>query len=254
MPGDANKPAAIESQPIAEAPILVPSKTADAPLTNHQKEIIKRYILRLVALPGAFIAIISALLGFVVNSEIDSRAENKFTDKYLPSIVDSARLAGISSGEASHAATEAADVLKDAKSKAESLADAQSKIEAILKHGNDTVKNNLSQFSQQLVEDQAFRDALGAAYKSDVSKIKDDFDHIRGHFEFTTLHSEFAQQQASIMCPADSNLVSGSCLGNNGSLQVAVGPEIRPDNTVWCYRYGSAVMPVQATAICMRVK
>ena len=77
---------------------------------------------------------------------------------------------------------------------------------------------------------------------------------LAGTLEFTILKSDFIVQQATKSCPAGSQIVSASCIGNNGSLQAAVGPEFHLDGSVTCYRCGPTVMPVQATVICMTTK
>jgi hypothetical protein len=101
---------------------------------------------------------------------------------------------------------------------------------------------------------QEFRDALGRAYSSDVSSLRNDLTHLRDRFAFTVVRTDLVSQQASISCPAGQTLISAACVGNNGSAQVAVGPIFNADGSIGCYRYGGTVMPVQATAVCLQIK
>jgi hypothetical protein len=97
---------------------------------------------------------------------------------------------------------------------------------------------------------QSLADAL--ASKPEFARVVSNT--ITQRLEFTIVRTAFEVQQATLSCPSGSHLVSASCIGNNGSPQAAVGPEFHDNGSVSCYRYGAVVMPVQATAICFKVR
>lgn len=79
-------------------------------------------------------------------------------------------------------------------------------------------------------------------------------EQLHSAFEFKFVRSPSVQQEVKLYCPAESRLISASCVGNNGSPQAAVGPVYGDDGSVSCYRYGNQAMPVQATAVCLSLK
>jgi len=207
-------------------------------------------MLKLIAIPGAALTIISALTGYIVGQHEDAAV----IERALPIITEAARQTGLANGQANSAAAEATSILKDAKSKSIEITEVQQKITGLLNSNNDAIKKNFSDFANSLVRNKEFTDALGTAYQSDVSTIKSEFSRLADRFVFSIVRTDFITQQASLSCPTGAKLVSAACIGNNGSLQAAVGPEFRSDGSVGCYRYGSSVMPVQATAICLQIK
>jgi hypothetical protein len=96
---------------------------------------------------------------------------------------------------------------------------------------------------------------LGAAFIDNLKlKIADT---LGNRIEFLIEQSPWTSEQISVACPEGTTLVSGSCLGkdNDNHDQATIGP-IYGDNTksFRCERPGQAVMTVQATAVCFRVK
>jgi hypothetical protein len=80
---------------------------------------------------------------------------------------------------------------------------------------------------------------------------------IAEQFEFKVHKSDLKMQdlgQEGYRCP-EGQLVSASCIGDNGSPQVAVGPVYSGDGKSFqCMRYGNVPMKVQGIAICATLK
>ena len=96
---------------------------------------------------------------------------------------------------------------------------------------------------------------LGAAF---LDRLKLEIaDTLGNRMEFLVEQSPWTPEQISVACPEGTTLVSGSCSGkdNDNHAQTTIGP-IYGDNakSFHCERSGQAVMTVQATAICFRVK
>jgi hypothetical protein len=120
--------------------------TADAPLSPQEMSRIRAYMLKLVAIPGAALGIISALTGYIVGQHEDSAV----IEKALPIITEAARQTGIANGQANSAAKEAESILNDAKSKSNDIAAVQQKVMETLKSNNDAAKSNFDQFAKEL--------------------------------------------------------------------------------------------------------
>jgi hypothetical protein len=72
---------------------------------------------------------------------------------------------------------------------------------------------------------------------------------------FVTVQSALIPQHAEAQCPANTRIISAACVGNNGTPQAAVGPQFdfNGSGKALCDRYGNVVMPVQATAVCLKI-
>jgi hypothetical protein len=79
-------------------------------------------------------------------------------------------------------------------------------------------------------------------------------DWVVSQISFTVEKSDLTQQEVTFACQPGEQLVSASCVGDNGGPQTAVGPVFRPDRSFSCYRFGNIPMKVQATAICYKIK
>jgi hypothetical protein len=72
---------------------------------------------------------------------------------------------------------------------------------------------------------------------------------------FVMVQPPLTHDRAEALCPANSRIVSASCVGNSGTPQAAVGPifDFNAPGKATCFRYGNAPMPVQATAVCLKI-
>ena len=81
---------------------------------------------------------------------------------------------------------------------------------------------------------------------------------IAEQFQFKVHKSDLREQDlgpSGYSCPEGEQLVSASCVGDNGSPQVAVGPVYSADGKSFqCMRYGGVPMKVQGIAICASLR
>ena len=82
------------------------------------------------------------------------------------------------------------------------------------------------------------------------------FDWMNSHLSVVAVQSDplFKDQFNDATCTSG-HLVGASCYGKDagGHIQVAVGPQIS-GNSAHCDRYGSVVMPITVTALCLIAK
>jgi hypothetical protein len=153
------------------------------------------------------------------------------------SSVEAAQKAAVNQANSEASAIAAASTAKQAE---ESI----SKIVNLLET-NKAVLNGVGQI-------QGIADLIAA--KPEFARIVTDNLNLQSRLEFSIVNSPLQLQDVKLSCPNGTQLVSASCIGNDGHLQTAVGPQINGDWSVMCYRYGPSVMPVQATAICLKIK
>lgn len=230
----------------------------DEVLTLAHKEAIRKYILQIVVPSATVLAVISAIMGFLLNEWARGEAYVKAYGEASKSILDTATAAGQSRGKVESLAAEVEKISSTVRATLSSAQ--QSKLDI-----DQLVNKNYGMIAKALVDNEEFRrslakvdnEALGALEQrvaslfttmSNVTSI------VQNNTEYRFERSPWIVQHATVKCSPGGRLISGSCVGRNPNLQAAVGPTFDEDGTVICDRYGPTPMEVQATAICLRVK
>jgi hypothetical protein len=230
----------------------------DQELTLAAKEAIRRYMLRIAVPSATVLAIISAVMGFLLNEWARGEAYVKAYGEASKSILDTATAAGQSRGKVESLA---ADVEKTSNTAKDTLVSVQkTKLDI-----DQLVNKNYDLIAKVLIDKEQFRfslakvdnEALGTLEQR-VATIFTTLSNITAIVENNTDYkferSPWIVQHATVKCSPGGRLVSASCVGRNPTLQAAVGPTFEDDGTVNCDRFGPTPMEVQATVICLRVK
>jgi hypothetical protein len=216
-------------------------------------------MLQLMAIPGILLTIIAVLIGYIygqaVNIGLEERLIPIIGDKMLPTIVDAAKQAGAASGRANTAATEASAILEKAKSGSKEIDSTQEQVKQILNKNNQTIKDNFETFSQQLVTDPGFRDALGKAYRSDVASLKSELGRLQIFDSGQPEQDPMGHQIWRSRCPTGTKPISGTCVIHSGSgipLQ-NFGPNLDPLYNAWECAWRADVDDAYVSAVCVGI-
>jgi hypothetical protein len=246
-------------------------------LTEPAKDAIRGYILRLVALPAAFLAIISGVGGFFLNKVAFQEGYTEGYKGVIRDIIGTAKEVGEAKGKADAALVQLREaiskgqdsIVSHLRDSTNASAEAKAAAEEARKT-SETARKNLTQNQEELAAALAgtstFRDAATSVINPSFGDLKREVETIASRLSGVQLEckTEMLRSPASnnfttsIPTPAGFRLVGGSCsfdnwIAGDNPTMIQVGP---PNNTgrEWsCYAKQSRADTFTTTATFCRV-
>lgn len=191
-----------------------PAKPIDVHLSDGEKLAIQRYMLTLLALPAAVVALISSALGFAVNQWATNAAYTDAFKLYLPQLLDLTRIASSQSTKIDTALSAVNDASIRAAAAAATAEKNQKAVQEMLSGSSESI-------AKLLLQDLNFKNHVASGANADFAALKPALDKLTGRAD-TQDKSIQSLQNLSLLSSGYFEGTKSSAVISNGPVTVTI--------------------------------